>query len=462
MLIFIGYIGGSSNPDTSTDIRQNVNSNVSYDIEYQQVNCRSQDGFKGVFSRNRKINFKTLLAMIMTFKSSIQRELDDVFRLACDESVPLRQVSKGAFTQARAKLDPQVFVNLNKTAITTFYDGADFYTWSGMRLLAIDSTSLTLPNHESNHKTFNTHNFGPKADSMLCKAKASIVYDALNQLVIDAHLAPFAHHDLQFLPKHFEVFKPCDLVLMDRAYSAIWVFFALMARQVNFCIRLKENWFLEAKSLLNSLDISRIVEFELPQNSHDKLSDFPEWINKKIKCRLVKVELENGEYEVVCTSLLDENEHPNSSFKELYHQRWQEEEAFKNLKSKMNLEQFSGKTERAVLQDFYAKLFTLTLCSIYSFPVQERLKAEDEAEAQKRAENNSSKSRKHERKINYTNVISKTYYLIRAHLIKDTFTKVIGFFDQAILKTCEIVRPNRSNPRPKYPKRAPSPNIKPL
>lgn len=148
----------------------------------------------------------------MTLKQSIQRELDDVFRLACDETIPLRQVSKGAFTQARAKLDPQVFVNLNKTAVTTFYDGADVYTWSGMRLQTIDSTSLTLPNHESNHKAFNTHNFGPKAYSTLCKAKASIVYNALNQLVIDAHLTPFAHDDPQLTLKYFEVFNPCDLV----------------------------------------------------------------------------------------------------------------------------------------------------------------------------------------------------------------------------------------------------------
>ena len=41
-----------------------------------------------------------------------------------------------------------------------------------------------------------------------------------------------------------------------------------------------------------------------------------------LKLRLVRVELEDGEVEVLITNLMDEQAFPASEFKELYHLRW--------------------------------------------------------------------------------------------------------------------------------------------
>jgi hypothetical protein len=76
---------------------------------------------------------------------------------------------------------------------------------------------------------------------------------------------------------------------------------------------------------------------------------------------LVRVDLEDGEKtQVLCTSLLDEEQHPSVSFKELYHLRWKQEEAYKMLKIIMNMEQFSRKTAHAIEQDYYAKVLTMS------------------------------------------------------------------------------------------------------
>ena len=49
------------------------------------------------------------------------------------------------------------------------------------------------------------------------------------------------------------------------------------------------------------------------------------------------------------------------SFKVLYHERWFVEEAYKRLKSRLEVENFSGKSVLAVKQDFYAKMMTYNL-----------------------------------------------------------------------------------------------------
>ena len=65
--------------------------------------------------------------------------------------------------------------------------------------------------------------------------------------------------------------------------------------------------------------------------------------SEEITCRLVKIELPTGEKEILCTSLLDHKTFTHKDMEELYHSRWNEEEAYKLLKSRVEVENFSGK-----------------------------------------------------------------------------------------------------------------------
>jgi len=74
---------------------------------------------------------------MLKFKSSIQRELDRFYKEISQNDFNIRRVTKGAFTQARAKLNPWAFRRLNQVAVNTFYDEAEYYVWHQMRLLAV-------------------------------------------------------------------------------------------------------------------------------------------------------------------------------------------------------------------------------------------------------------------------------------------------------------------------------------
>ena len=87
-------------------------------------------------------------------------------------------------------MNPWAFERLNDVAANTFYDGAKYYRWHNMRVLAIDGTRLVLPNHPSVIEEFGQQQFGPKADSPYSLAMASMLYDVLNQITLDARLAP--------------------------------------------------------------------------------------------------------------------------------------------------------------------------------------------------------------------------------------------------------------------------------
>jgi len=226
----------------------------------------------------------------------------------------------------------------------------------------------------------------------------------------------------------------------------------LKARGIEFCVRLKENWWLKVKDFTEIDDIERIVTFILPKKDRKKLAEYPDMQGATITCRLVKIELVTGEKEILCTSLTDKEKYLHEEFDSLYYYRWNEEEAYKLLKNRIELENFSGKTAQAVKQDFHAKVFLMTLCAAYAHPIEEKVIEEYKAD----------QKRKYDQKINRTNALSMTQDVLIAVMIRKQFEKALLAFDQIVEKTREIIRPERRVPRNKKPKRTYSVNYKRL
>jgi hypothetical protein len=135
-----------------------------------------------------------------------------------------------------------------------------------MRILSVDGTRLLLPNHPSVVEEFGEHKFGPNADSPRSLAIGSMLYDVLNQITIDARLAPYASSERDLLMQHLDKIEEGDLLLLDRGYPCFWLLFLLQAKSIQFCVRMKEDWWLQVKDFSESDETERIVDFTLPKN----------------------------------------------------------------------------------------------------------------------------------------------------------------------------------------------------
>ncbi len=387
----------------------------------------------------------------MNFKTSIQRELDSFFKSISNKDFNIREVTKGAFSQARLKLNPWGFQRLNQVAVDSFYQDAPYRTWYGFRVLAVDGTRLNLPNHKSIAETFGSHVIGPTLTVTKSLALGSLLYDVLNSITIEGQIDRYDSSERDLLIKHIDKIKKGDLLLLDRGYGSFWLFFLLQAKEIDFCIRIKDNWLI-VREFNESDEQEQIVSFNLPARDFDKLAAYPEYQTKTITCRLIKVVLLTGEIEILCSSLKDKKIYKVEVFNELYRLRWNEEEAYKLFKNRIELENFSGKTALAIKQDFHAKVFLMTLCAAYAHPIEEKVIQEYKAD----------ENRKFSQKINRTNAIGMTQNILIAVFIKKQFRKAIKAFDDIVSKTREILRPNRSLPRKHKPKKQYSMNYKRL
>ena len=129
---------------------------------------------------------------------------------------------------------------------------------------------------------------------------------------------------------------------------------------------------------------------------------------------------------------------------QLYFKRWGIETAYDTLKSKFQLENFSGKTEVSVLQDFYATIYLAGFAAICAAEADEAI-----------ADNGKNKVLKYSRKSNRNRIIAK---------LRDRFWRILlqnnpVLRERMLDRLCtdiaarpESVRPDRSPARksPRY------------
>jgi hypothetical protein len=251
----------------------------------------------------------------MVFRTSIQREMDRFFALLNDEDFDIRTVTKGAFTKARAKLKHTAFISLMHSSLKIFYADAPVQKWEGFRVLAVDGSRLNLPNHKSI-----AEEFGPFEDKIR-QGRCSLLYDVVNLVPVDAQISNLATGERQLLIEHPGQLQKGDLLLMDRGYPAQWLFSLLASKEIEFCARLIDYNWSAAADFAQSPDQQIQLTFKVAKQYHELLERHGVDTDQSLTIRMIKVPLDTGETEILCTSLIDEKRFPIDIFAHLYHRR---------------------------------------------------------------------------------------------------------------------------------------------
>ena len=195
------------------------------------------------------------------------------------------------------------------------------------------------------------------------------MFDVLNDITLEALISPKATGERALAARHFDHLKSSDLVLLDRGYPAFWLFALILEQGAQFCARMPLGGWQTVERFVASGLREQIVLL-WPSSEANQECSARGLSLAPIKVRLIRVELDSGEVEVLATSLVDNVAYPTTVFKELYHYRWPVEENYKVLKSRIEIENFTGKSVLAVYQDFHAKVLTANLTAILAQPAQ--------------------------------------------------------------------------------------------
>ena len=307
------------------------------------------------FCRNRKLPLQALIAVMLSgMRKSVQAELDEFYGHLEQQAQLMREVTSQAYAKARARLSGTAFSSLNDWLIERAERDGYVPRWHGLRLVAADASTMR---------------FGLRSSRMQDAALADQLLFGLflpgAELMLSASLHSVHEGERQILFQHLDKISETDLLLLDRGYPCRWLPAVLNQRKIAFCMRVEHtkapgsnepcerSGFACVRDFLRSGLAEQIVTLRAPDRPDAR--DY-ECTREPQTVRLIRHVAPNGKVRILMTNLLDSVAFPAPWFGDLYHQRWRIEEAFKRLKHRLNLENVSGLSQLAVVQDVDAKV----------------------------------------------------------------------------------------------------------
>lgn len=380
------------------------------------------------------LDFKTLvLLMLNKGTRSLQLQMNSSLpKLAKAKAT----VDKSAYSRARHKLRHTAFIELNQTAvIKTMYGDGDYDRWHGHRVLAIDGSKIFLPENSVTTEEFGTIPYTyPQKDieGEHVFATASVMYDVLNGISLDARLEPAKTYEVNLAQQHLMYTEDNDLVIYDRGYCSFRMMALAAGAKGDFLIRARTKSFVVASKMLagkGSDDVT--VDIKASKNIRKAIG--LEGLPTKLTVRFVRVKLDSGEYEVLATSLTDQSKYPLQYFKDLYYLRWGIETFYGTLKNRLNLENFSGYSPEAIRQDFYATIFLSGVESILTLDAEATL-----------AKHKASQPKKVNKAVAFNIIKERAFEIFYS---KQSSDKQLKQLTELFITSPTVVRKDRKTPR---------------
>ena len=328
------------------------------------------------FSRNRKLGFKRFLLMFLSMEAnSIKEELYRYFGRST--SAP----SKAAFYKQRQKLRqdalPFLLLEFNKKCKQKLWNGR-------FSLVACDGSAVDIFRNPHDTDTF----FEPNGKSARGFNQIHIIslYSILDKKFLDLIVQPARKRNeysafCQFVDRA-DSLNPA-LYICDRGYASYNTFAHVIENGQFFLIRCTDA---KTERLLGfSLDTVKALDYRvdriLSRSKSTKKRLHPEYSDQyryicpdvpmdyisdgcpeyHLSLRVIRFQLPGGSFENLITNLPDQ-EFSLEDFMELYHLRWNQETAYRNLKYPLCLKAFHSKKYEYIVQEVWARAILHNFC----------------------------------------------------------------------------------------------------
>ena len=393
------------------------------------------------FTRNRKLGFKRLILMLLTMEGEcIRGEIYAYFGRSADAP------SKAAFYRQLHKLKDGalrcLLFSFNRQLKNNLFNGK-------YRLVACDGSALDI--FRDPDTFYPPGGMSPKGYN---QAYINAFYPILDRRFTDLVIQPGRKRN------EYRAFcqmvdaagaagdGPASIYLGDRGYASYNNFAHVIENGQCFLIRCtdKKAEKMLGRSLEGVRALDTHVERILSRSQSKKKRRRPELAESyrhicakvpmdyltdtrpeyDIALRAVRFELSSGSYESLITNLPD-REFDMDGFRELYHLRWGQENAYRDVKYPLCLKALHSKKYEYVAQEIWARAILHNFCSEIALSVE--------------IEQN---ERKHECQVNYSQAVKTCRDFLRIHDGKSVMD-----VEGLIASNIEAVRPGRTFPRQK-------------
>jgi hypothetical protein len=286
------------------------------------------------------------------FRNQSMRALVSMMDLALPGSRGIR-VAPSSIVQARERLgDEPLRWLFERTASTWAHASARAHAWRGLALYGVDGTTLRIPDSADNRAHFGGQDTRWNSTSGYPLARLVTLMALRSHILAGARFGAYATHETVLAEDLWSQIPDHSLAIVDRGFLSARILIGLERGGV------ERHWLTRARSDLVSKRIERfavgdeLVELNVSSEAHKKDPTMPAtW-----RMRAIRYQRRGFQPQLLLTSMLDPKRFPADEVVALYHERWELELGYNEVKRVMlaREETTRSKTPRGVAQELWA------------------------------------------------------------------------------------------------------------
>ena len=270
-------------------------------------------------------------------------------------------VARSSISQARARLGSEPMKWLFERSATAWaHASAAAHRWRGLALYGIDGSSLRVPDTPENRAHFGGQPGRKESESGYPMTRLVALMVLRSHLLAGVWFGPYGGTSELEPAKELRATIPNDsLTVLDRGFLAAPMLLGIQTTGQN------RHWLTRAKSTSKWRRLRRLgkgdelVEMDVSHHSRARDTSLPPtWT-----MRAIVYHRKGFRPQTLLTSLLDEKQYPSSEIVALYHERWELELGYDELKTEMleREETIRSKTREGVEQELWGILLAYNL-----------------------------------------------------------------------------------------------------
>lgn len=237
-----------------------------------------------------------------------------------------QDIAKGSISPARDRLGVEPLRSLFEvTARRWAEESVKRYSWRGLTLLGIDGTTLRVPDSAENRRVFEAH-----SGSNYPMVRLAMLMALRSRIALDCSFAgcrtgesTLAKDLLVSIPDH-------SLTILDRYFHsyAMWHSIRMSGENRQWLVRAREDlrvW----KTIERFGPGDELAEIRVTATTRKAHPELPE----TLRIRVIRYRRAGFKTRILVTSLLDPKLYPAREVAELYHERWELELAYDEIKT---------------------------------------------------------------------------------------------------------------------------------
>lgn len=271
-----------------------------------------------------------VLGMALMRSESIGR-IATMLNLVMPSGKATNALAPSALVQARQRLGDEPLEYLFSLAGRTWADrSADAHRWRGLALYGLDGTTLRVPDSAENWAAFGGQaGNGTRAGSAYPTVRMVALMALRSHVLAAARFGPYSSGEVTLAGDLWDALPDDSLVVMDRNFCAARDLHRISTIGSNrqWLIRLKKDVKLRRVEKLGDKD--HLVELTVSRRMRSRTPDLPD----VIRMREIRYRKPGFRESRIVTSLLDPESFPVEEIVALYHERWELELGFDEIKT---------------------------------------------------------------------------------------------------------------------------------